>query len=243
MFSSSFKDVIAMALVEGCIFINSSLCGTKYFINGQPAHLCSNKLNPSYNGLPPNYQKIKVELKNNGVGEEDNNISVWCYDTSPNDKDFSLVGNTSTALARQNSDLARRVTRFDLWDFIDSAIVVVSHIDGNPSTIKIRAVKVKHRLPSGIFHDSEYDYDYRSSASSKYCVHHLDNFPSAANEKKRKDGCYLEVLQIQLWLRKMILRKRLIRLTKQLIPLYYQPEAKGGYFDRKNVREFFNTLV
>jgi hypothetical protein len=39
------------------------------------------------------------------------------------------------------------------------------------------------------------------------------------------------------------MRKRLSILIPQLIPLYYHPEAKGGYLHKKEMQEFINSLM
>ncbi len=45
-------------------------------------------------------------------------------------------------------------------------------------------------------------------------------------------------MQIQRLLKKMMIRKKLMRLTKQLIPLCYHKECRGGYFYRKKFNNF-----
>lgn len=52
-----------------------------------------------------------------------------------------------------------------------------------------------------------------------------------------------KLIILQKWLKKMLVRKRLIKLIPILIPLYYHPESKGGYFHKKEILEFVESLV
>ncbi len=47
---------------------------------------------------------------------------------------------------------------------------------------------------------------------------------------------------IQKWIKKMLLSKRLMRLIRRLMPLYYAPDAKGGYFHKREMLVFFDIL-
>jgi len=47
---------------------------------------------------------------------------------------------------------------------------------------------------------------------------------------------------LQRWFRKQILGRRLIRLIPWIMPLYYHPDAKGGYFEKKAMLEFFDSI-
>jgi hypothetical protein len=47
---------------------------------------------------------------------------------------------------------------------------------------------------------------------------------------------------LQRWFRRVRVRKRLLRLIPQLIPLYYHPAAKGWYFHKKEMLQFIQTL-
>lgn len=229
MFSSSFKNVLAKALVESCIGVNlpGPSTMTHTYISGQPVHLCSNELNPVYNGTD---QKIKVELKNNGSGKDDENIRIWCYSIYLNDNDFRLYRN-------KGED--------DLLNYIDNATVIVSHTDGDPSTIVINTVSVEHHLPTSFLfksHDFRLNIeDFRfNSHHTRYTIHAYDGLHY---DKMKEQTCYyLKAIQIQCWLKKMMLRKRLIRRTQELIPLYYHPSAKGGYFDKRKLIEFVTSI-
>jgi hypothetical protein len=47
-----------------------------------------------------------------------------------------------------------------------------------------------------------------------------------------------KLIKIQKWMKRVILRKRLL----SLIPLYYHPLAKGGYFHKQDMEKFINSL-
>jgi hypothetical protein len=47
---------------------------------------------------------------------------------------------------------------------------------------------------------------------------------------------------LQRWFRSMSLSLRLKRLIPQIIPLYYHPDAKGGYFDKLSIMRYFEQL-
>jgi len=158
-------DYAAKNLAEGCVFVNpSGLSGTRGQINGQPAHLCSHLNNEGHN----DGHRVVVELRNNNVsglsnGEDireinERGVSVWCYDTLFSSIDFSLFGNSNGV---------------ELSDMIDYARVVVSHTDGNPKSISIDCVEVRHRLTINDVSVpvEDFNFDYRSSDSSKYCAH------------------------------------------------------------------------
>ena len=111
-------------------------------------------------------------------------------------------------------------------------------------TIRCTAIKLKykhkHHLPSYICNFnpvSKIIYDYRAYRSERYGTH--TRIYDYMDEKNQR---YLRILLIQKWLKKMILRKRLIRLTRALIPLYYHPDRKGGYFDIKNITDYFDSF-
>jgi hypothetical protein len=175
-------DYAAKNLAEGCVFINPpNLSGTTGQINGQPAHLCSHKNNEGYN----DGQRVVVELKNNNVtglanGESlvdinETGISVWCYDTLFSSIDFSLFGNNNGV---------------ELSDMIDFASIVVSHTDGNTKSISIECESVRHRLSltDVSVPVEDFTFDYRSSDSSKYCVHKDVTVTQPNNYGLRLDG-------------------------------------------------------
>ncbi len=47
---------------------------------------------------------------------------------------------------------------------------------------------------------------------------------------------------LQRWIKKVVIGKRIKRLIPSLMPLYYHPEAKGGYFHKKRILEFIDSL-
>ena len=174
-------DDAAKNLAEGCVFINPALSGTTGQINGQPVHLCSHKNNDGYN----DGQRVVVELRNNDVtglanGEclvdiNETNIKVWCYDTLFSTVDFSLLGNNNGV---------------ELSDMLDFASVVVSHSDGELSSISIECLDVRHRLSltDVSIPVEDFTYDFRSSDSNKYCVHKDVAVTQPNNYGLRLDG-------------------------------------------------------
>ncbi len=52
-----------------------------------------------------------------------------------------------------------------------------------------------------------------------------------------------KLIKLQNWFKKIIISKRLIRLIPHLIPLYYHPEAKGGYLHKKKILNFIEKLI
>jgi hypothetical protein len=52
----------------------------------------------------------------------------------------------------------------------------------------------------------------------------------------------IKLIKIQKWVKKMIIRKGLMGLIPQLMPLYYHPCAKGGYFHKKNMFSFISNI-
>jgi hypothetical protein len=174
-------DYAAKNLAEGCIFINPNISGTTGQINGQPVHLCSTINNAGYN----DGQRIVVELRNNNVtglasGQtieqiNETNIKVWCYDTLYSSIDFSLFGNSNGV---------------ELSDMIEYAKVVVSHTDGNTSSISIEAVEVKHRLSltDVSVPIEDFTVDFRSAETAKYKVNKDVTVTQPSNYGLRLDG-------------------------------------------------------
>ena len=64
------------------------------------------------------------------------------------------------------------------------------------------------------------------------------------NDKNNKkyDENIVKLKILQRWAKRMLLVKRLIRLIPQLMPLYYDPLAKGGYFHKKNMMMFIKQI-
>ena len=48
---------------------------------------------------------------------------------------------------------------------------------------------------------------------------------------------------LQNWMKRIIMSKRLNRLIPQLMPLYYCPEAKGGYLHKREMQGFIDSLI
>lgn len=61
-------------------------------------------------------------------------------------------------------------------------------------------------------------------------------------KNKKYDENVRKLVILQKWLRRMILRKKLITLIPLLVPLYYHPDSRGGYFHKKNMLEFIETI-
>lgn len=47
---------------------------------------------------------------------------------------------------------------------------------------------------------------------------------------------------LQKWFRGVLMNKKLLRLIPQLMPLYYHPSAKGGYFHKKEMLDFMSKI-
>ena len=47
---------------------------------------------------------------------------------------------------------------------------------------------------------------------------------------------------LQRWIKNILLSKKLKKLIPQLMPLYYHPDAKGGYLDKKHLCEFIEKI-
>jgi hypothetical protein len=171
----------AKNLAEGCVFVNpSGLTGKSGSINGQRVHLCSEISNRGFN----DGQRIVVSLKNNNVSclgsnsldaINENGIRVYCYDTLFSDINFRLFGNDGGV---------------ELSDMIEYAKVVVSHSDGECSSISIEAVNVRHRLDLTDLSIPVEDFsvDCRSNDSRRYCVHKDVTVTQPNNYGLRLDG-------------------------------------------------------
>jgi uncharacterized paraquat-inducible protein A len=64
----------------------------------------------------------------------------------------------------------------------------------------------------------------------------LSNHPDF-NESIKK------LIKLQKWFKRLYLGKKLRKLIPQLIPLYYHPDAKGGYFDKLEIVKFVRDLL
>ena len=62
---------------------------------------------------------------------------------------------------------------------------------------------------------------------------------------KENDGIDENVSKLvilQKWFKGILMSKKLLKLINQLIPLYYHPDAKGGYFHKKYMLEFLDKI-
>ena len=59
---------------------------------------------------------------------------------------------------------------------------------------------------------------------------------------KCNDTIIKKVKILQRWFKKVILSKRLTKLIPQLMPLYYHPEAKGGYIHKRDMLTYIETI-
>lgn len=82
------------------------------------------------------------------------------------------------------------------------------------------------------YYCSEYGMDVHSDG----CVwlNHETNKKYNKNLKK--------LIFLQRWLRKMMIVKKLHRLIPRLMQIYYHPEAKGGYFHKKEMLGFIESI-
>ncbi len=51
-----------------------------------------------------------------------------------------------------------------------------------------------------------------------------------------------KVIVLQQWFKNILYMKKITNIIYQIIPLYYHPDAKGGYFDKKNMLDFFEKV-
>ncbi len=63
----------------------------------------------------------------------------------------------------------------------------------------------------------------------------------------KKGNIYYEdnirkLIKLQKWYKKILLSNRLNKLIPQLIPLYYNPHAKGGYLHKKKMLQFIENI-
>jgi len=56
------------------------------------------------------------------------------------------------------------------------------------------------------------------------------------------DKSIKKLIRLQQWFRSMLMSRRLKRLIAQIMPIYYHPDAKGGYFDKLKIQEYFGQL-
>jgi len=176
---SDALDYAAKNLVEGCVFVNLRKTDNSIKINGQDAHLCSTADNADYN----DGQRVVVELMNTDVSGLDNNLSidrvnetdvvVYAYDTTYGDVNFALLGTNNGV---------------ELFDYVDSARVVVRHTNGVVESIE--CVEVRHRLSltDVSVPVEDFSFDWRSEASRVFCEHLDVTVSQPSNYGLRLDG-------------------------------------------------------
>jgi hypothetical protein len=47
-----------------------------------------------------------------------------------------------------------------------------------------------------------------------------------------------KLIVLQCWYRKMILYRNYITRINEIVPIYYHPDCKGGYFAKRRIRDF-----
>lgn len=176
---SDALDYAAKNLVEGCVFVNLKKCDNSIKVNGQDAHLCSTTDNPGYN----DGQRVVVELMNTDVSSLDNNVSidrvneegivVYAYDTTFGEVNFALLGTNNGV---------------ELFDYVDSARVVVRHTNGVVESIE--CVEVRHRLnlTDVSVPVEDFSFDWRSETSRVLCEHTDVTVSQPSNYGLRLDG-------------------------------------------------------
>lgn len=136
-------DNAAKNLVEHTICIDTFNPSTGTFengnanislnINGISLHRCSNIVNPGFN----NGQRVTVEIRNLAIN-------------SPvSDEEFDTINETGISVYAYNTWFNEPVSVYsigndDLFDFVNTAHVVVTHSDG--ANIRIECTKVDHSL-------------------------------------------------------------------------------------------------
>jgi len=56
------------------------------------------------------------------------------------------------------------------------------------------------------------------------------------------DDAIKKLLILQRWFKNLLQSRRLKKLIQQLVPLYYHPDAKGGYLDKLDIMKFMNGI-
>ncbi len=56
------------------------------------------------------------------------------------------------------------------------------------------------------------------------------------------DNNIVKLVKLQQWIKRILLSKKLKKIIPQLVPLYYHPDAKGGYLDKKYIYEFITKI-
>lgn len=60
--------------------------------------------------------------------------------------------------------------------------------------------------------------------------------------KSEMDNQINKLTRLQRWFKSLILSKKLTRLIPRIIPLYYDPESKGGFFEKKKMLTFLESI-
>jgi hypothetical protein len=56
------------------------------------------------------------------------------------------------------------------------------------------------------------------------------------------DESVKKLIKLQRWFKSMHLSRRLEKLIPLIVPIYYHPDAKGGYFDKQQILQYFEQL-
>ncbi len=100
-----------------------------------------------------------------------------------------------------------------------------------PMLTKIAIIKDEKVLTSGrIFQEKTSKSKLRELYCTKCKWLNINNIEYDNNIKN--------LIKLQMWLKKILMSKRLICLIPKLMPIYYHPEAKGGYLHKKNMLKF-----
>jgi hypothetical protein len=91
------------------------------------------------------------------------------------------------------------------------------------------------------------DLSYEVCFSKKYDCHNCHtsyNIMVNNNEMiKCEELTKIEkVIIIQKWFKRILLGRKLLKMIPRLAPLYYDPEAKGGYFHKKKMLKFVENI-
>ena len=52
-----------------------------------------------------------------------------------------------------------------------------------------------------------------------------------------------KLIRLQNWFKSYLMSKKLTLLLKELLPLYYHPDAKGGWLHKRDMMQFFDNQV
>jgi len=175
---SDALDYAAKNLVEGCVFVNLKKTDNSIKINGQDAHYCNSQANPGFN----DGQRVVVELLNTDVSGlsshtlaevNEADVVVYAYDTTIGELNFALLGTNSGV---------------ELFDYIDSARVVVRHLNGVVESVECVEVKHSLSLTDVSVPVEDFSFDWRSEASRGVCVHQDVTVTQPSNYGLRLDG-------------------------------------------------------